>query len=907
MKKILLLVAFSLFVVQMDAQKNGSAWIKISKANTTALSRVRPLATTDGEQYFTIDINQFKQSINNAADKFSGSAGVEVMFPNTNGEMESFLVWENSNMDPALQAQFPDIRSYRGAGVTDPSATITFSVAPIGIQTMVFRTDRDAEFIEAFDKQATSYVLFTSKSSNKGRLPFKCSTVDTTINNAILNKSNITNRSNNALYKVMRLALSCTAEYTTFYGGTVAGALAGMNATMTRCNGVYEKDLAVHMNLVPNNNLIIYTDTTTDPYDDSAIGNASPPATPTWNGQLQSTLTSVIGESNYDIGHLFGGDGGGGNAGCIGCICVDGVKGSAYTSPGDAIPQGDNFDIDYVVHEMGHQMGGNHTYSFTADNNPVNVEPGSGSTIMGYAGITGTTDVQAHSTPYYVYGSINQIQTHLSTATCLSSVATTNRTPTSVAGAGITIPKGTPFILTGSGSDLDSSDVLSYIWEENDDHTNISATAATASAASFPSGTKTNGPNYRVFSPTATAVRYLPSLQNLYNNTLTWEAVSTIARTMNFTLTVRDNVVANGQTNTSSKTVTVDATKGPLTVTSQAAAGIMWTQNTSQSITWDVNSTNTMTGATNVDILLSTDAGVSYPTVLLANTPNDGSENITVPNVAAPYCRVMIKASGAPFFNINSKSFAIGYIVTTTTTCTDYTRNWTTPVAIPTGWTGYGITITDSYTITDANLKIVATATAAKTKAMSFGLGKPATGVVDIPVFGSTSCTGTTSANMNVIFDDEGVPFNCAVTAPTTAPNYIPTTALSSCDGMNSAGNWLIAAKSSQTGCTMSQAVITLCQTITTTVLATDNFELADFSLYPNPNNGNFNIKFNSDSSNDINIAVHDIQGRLILEKKFNNTGLFSQSIELNNTQAGIYLVTIQDGDKKVVRRIVVQ
>ena len=84
-----------------------------------------------------------------------------------------------------------------------------------------------------------------------------------------------------------------------------------------------------------------------------------------WNAQLQSTLTSIIGEANYDIGHMFGASGGGGNAGCIGCVCVNGSKGSGITSPADGIPQGDNFDIDYVVHEVGHQLGANHTFSMS--------------------------------------------------------------------------------------------------------------------------------------------------------------------------------------------------------------------------------------------------------------------------------------------------------------------------------------------------------------------------------------------------------------------------------------------------------------------------------------------------------------------------------------------------------------
>jgi hypothetical protein len=167
--------------------------------------------------------------------------------------------------------------------------------------------------------------------------------------------------------------------------------LAAINATLTRCNGVYEKDLAIHLNLIAATTNVIYYNPSTDPYDPASTGAGG-----TWNGQLQSTLTSVIGEANYDIGHLFGASGGGGNAGCIGCVCTNGSKGSGFTSPADGIPQGDNFDIDYVVHEVGHQLGANHTFSFSNEGTGVNKEIGSGITIMGYAGIT-SQDVAAHS------------------------------------------------------------------------------------------------------------------------------------------------------------------------------------------------------------------------------------------------------------------------------------------------------------------------------------------------------------------------------------------------------------------------------------------------------------------------------------------------------------------------------
>ncbi|HRD43679.1 MAG TPA: zinc-dependent metalloprotease family protein, partial [Ferruginibacter sp.] len=75
----------------------------------------------------------------------------------------------------------------------------------------------------------------------------------------------------------------------------VALVLAAINNTLTRCNGVYEKDLALHLNLIAASTNVIYYNASTDPYSNAAqMGN--------WNTQLQNTLTSVIGEANYDIG-----------------------------------------------------------------------------------------------------------------------------------------------------------------------------------------------------------------------------------------------------------------------------------------------------------------------------------------------------------------------------------------------------------------------------------------------------------------------------------------------------------------------------------------------------------------------------------------------------------------------------
>ena len=897
MKKQLFSLLMLFFVIFQTNSQTNALWKQHNKTDVLVSKNVQRASFPTDFDLYQLNFQFMKNLLATAQDRFVASTGVLITLPNKKGELEQFEVFEASNFDAALQMQYPEIRAYVGKSLSDNKALLRMSISPAGIQTMVFRSGGNNEFMEPYSEESSVYALYNS-SRIKGETSFICSTQEEkTLGKTLSNKLQ-SPQSNTGELKVFRLALSCTGEYGTYFGGTVAGALAQMNATMTRVNGVFEKDLAIRMNIIASNTSVIYTNASTDPYA-TASGNSVPSS---WNGELQTTLTSIIGESNYDIGHLFGASGGGGNAGCIGCVCVDGSKGSGITSPGSGPAMGDNFDIDYVAHEMGHQFGGNHTFSFSTEDNAVNVEPGSGSTIMAYAGITGETDVQPHSDDFFAYRSILQIQTNLNGKTCPITTTLTNLTPDANAGQDWTIPMGTPFVLTGVGTDS-PSDVLSYVWEQNDDATNISSNATTSAANSFPSGTKTNGPNFRSFVPNPSPVRYFPSLSNLATNNLTWEKVSTVARTLNFVFTVRDNVLNGGQTNTDDTVVTVSTASGPFEVTSQSTDGISWAQGTTQNITWNVNNTNTLPGSSSVSILLSTDGGLTYPTVLASSTPNDGSEAITVPNIAAPYCRIMIKPTGHVFFNINPKTFAIGYVVTSTTTCTDYVRVFNPPVAIPTGWTGYGIVIPDSYTISDANVKIVSTA--ARTSQLSFGLGKPGTGVVDVPLFAGGGC-GFGVANLNAVFDDEGAVFSCAATNVGAA--YQPTSSLTSTDGMNSAGTWLIAAKSTLATNTLNSATITLCKTETSTVLTTNDFGLAEFNLYPNPSKGNFTVQFNSaTSSNSIALMVHDLGGRLIYKNTFTNTGLFSQNIQLDKVQTGVYLVTVQDGENKVVKRIVIE
>lgn len=900
MKKLLLLVVFIITVSQSFAQRNSS-WKQWDSNKTISSERIRQTPYSQNQLLLQFDALNFKQSLANVAQKSSGQAGVEIQLPNIKGEMEKFLVWESSNFEPALQAQYPDIRAYVGKGITDPSATLNFSFDPKGIKTMVFRAGSGSEFIEPYTKDASVYVIFDSATRYKSKLPFICSTEDfnTTETLSKFVDQNATQSSAQS-YKTMRLALSCTAEYTSYHGGTVALALIAMNATMTRCNGVFERDLAIKLLIIANNNLVIYTNAATDPYS-TETGTGAPAA---WNSQLQSTLNTVIGAANYDIGHLFGATGGGGSAGCIGCVCVDASKGSGITSPIDGIPEGDTFDIDFVAHEMGHQMGANHTFTFggfgiNPENNSVNVEPGSGSTIMGYAGIGGNgTDMQEHSDDYFTFRSISQIQSNMSGKTCpvSTNIAVTNPRPGVITTGPYTIPISTAFKLTGGGTGT-AGEVLTYCWEQNDD-ANINGVAA-----SIPSPTKTDGANFRSRLPITSPVRYMPQFSDVLAGNLipTWETISSVARTLNFSLTVRDNVLGGGQTNSAATVVNVVDAGGAFSITNPAVDNTTWAPGSTQTLTWNVaGTTGSGINTANVNILISLDGGTTF-TTLLANTTNDGSESITLPSTPSPNCRILVEAVGNIFYAV-SKNIGLGY--TFSTTCTTYSNNSPLPIPDGNGANVAGDIVTKTLTIPVSGTIADVNVTIAGTHAYYWDL------IVAVQHPDGTQSRllnrncNQNSTGFNVLFNDDSPTIVCAANLVGT---FKPSTVLSAFNGKNMAGEWTLLANDNYTDGTgtITTWSVEVCA-ITPNLVVSSN-QLADFSIYPNPNKGNFNIQFDNTTSNEIKVNVYDMRGRTIFENNYSNQAVFNENIQLNNAQSGVYLVSVTDGTNKIVKRIVIE
>lgn len=572
-----------------------------------------------------------------------------IILPLPNGSNQKFKFWESSTMEPELQAKFPEIRTYTGQGVDDPYATLKFDLTPHGFHAQIL-SPNGRVFIDPHNKgDRINYISYYTKDFTKRNAEFNCQVVTNEFNlPEPENYSDSPVPPTGPQLRTYRLANAATGEYTAFFGGTVPLGLAAVTTSVNRVNGVYEKEVAVRMVLVANNNLIIYTNPNTDPYTNNSGG--------TMLGQNQTNLDAVIGNANYDIGHVFS-TGGGGVAG-LGVVCITGQKARGVT--GSSAPIGDPFDIDYVAHEMGHQFSGNHSFNGNESscgggnrNASTAYEPGSGSTIMAYAGICGSQDLQLHSDAYFHTISFSEIRTYTNSGSgngCAVITNTGNNAPVvTIPSGGFYIPKSTPFALTGSATDP-NGDAVTYCWEEFD-----------LGAAGHPNSPSGNAPIFRSFNPSTSPTRTFPKLSDLLNNTQTiGELLPTYSRNLTFRLTVRDNKAGGGGVDYSQmSTFFVDGNSGPFLVTSPNT-NVSWLGNTQQTITWNVaNTSSSPVNCANVKILLSTNGGNNFNTVLIASTPNDGSQTIDLPNVPTSQARIKVEAVGNIFFDISNTNFTI--------------------------------------------------------------------------------------------------------------------------------------------------------------------------------------------------------------------------------------------------------
>jgi len=569
--------------------------------------------------------------------------------PMPDGSTARFHIAESPVMEASLQQKYADIRCYIGQGIDDPTATLACDFTPWGFHAMILSDHTGTVFIDPYahgDREHYSVYFKKDYRRAASAAPFVCTADDEEYLTEIkAGKHQNADFQGDCRLRTYRLALACTIEYANFHGNTKPLVMAAFNTTMNRVNAVYRREVSVAMQLVAKNDTLIFLSPNTDPYTNN---NGS-----TMLGQNRTTCNTRIGTANYDIGHVF--STGGGGIASLGSVCgnnkAQGVTGSDQ-------PIGDPFDIDYVAHEMGHQFGGPHTFNGSAGscsgnaNAATAVEPGSGSTIMAYAGICGSQNVQSNSDDYFHASSLQSIGNFITTGTgngCAVKITTGNNAPTVSAGPDYTIPKSTPFYLTATGNDIDG-DTLTYCWEQMD--------AGTATIP--PASTNTVGPMFRSFKPTASPIRYFPRLSDLNGNVnYAWEELPSVARTMRFRATVRDNNFGSGCTEEDDMTVTVSAAAGPLQVTAPNT-NITWTVGETRTVTWNVAGTDLAPiNCANVRLLLSTNGGLTYPVELAASVPNNGSADVVVPNNVSPLCRVKVESIGNIFYDISNANFRI--------------------------------------------------------------------------------------------------------------------------------------------------------------------------------------------------------------------------------------------------------
>jgi hypothetical protein len=669
-------------VLASAAVSGDQIWTEISDSGLQRgpLNQAKPTAY----RTFAMNKGAMLSILGQAPEEFTDAAGTSraiLSLPMPDGTFQRFYIEHSPIVEPGLMEKYPELgATYRAQGIDDPTATGRFDFLPSGFHALVLSASGTVIINPHSKGDTANYITYFKRDSGQSKEGFTCEVGETVLDKALsMNKYDDDNFipaaattpapevTNGTQLRTYRLALAATQEYTTTVCSPnpagVACGLAAQVLIMNRVNGVYERDLSIRMNIIANNNLIIYT-AEPDPYS-----NTNPSALLNEN---QANLDTVIGNANYDIGHVF--STGGGGVATLNGPCTAGTKARGET--GLPSPFGDDFAIDFVAHEMGHQFSARHTFNGGTGNcsggnrtAAAAYEPGSGITIMAYAGICGSQDLAAHSIDTFHVKSLEEIVAYTNTGngnTCPVTTATGNTPPTPTGPGNFTIPKLTPFSLTASATDP-NGDSLTYDWQEYDLGPQTTAIPNTDNPNAMPI--------FRPYLPTVSGTRVFPSLQYIRNNAnvppstiggfLTGELMPQIGgRVMVFQAIVRDNRASGGGINTVTSNVTVDAASGPFNVTAPNT-NISAQGNGSVTVTWNVGGTaGAPVNTANVKISYSTDGGLTFPTTLLASTPNDGSQAVTIPAGDTTTARIKVEAIGNIYFDMSDVNFTVSGLAT---------------------------------------------------------------------------------------------------------------------------------------------------------------------------------------------------------------------------------------------------
>ncbi len=603
-----------------------------------------------------LNTTAMKAALRNAPLEGAAETPLQLAFPMPNGGYKTFEVVETQVMAPGLAARYPGIKTYKGWNPEDRRETLRFGHSHKGFYATILDKE-GAVYIDGLSAEnPDAYMSYYVKDNpNPGlRNGFICEKDPNEDDEpGVYEGDVITPRSGNSgqvTLRTYRAAIAVTGEYTMFHGGSVADGLAAVVQKVNRLNQVFVRDLAVRLQLVEDNDQLIFTDPDEDDMSNGNTGNLL--------AEVSGIINPIIGFDNYDVGHVLNvhGDFVGNGVANLQSVCtINKARGVS----GITLPQGDPFVIDIIAHEFGHQFGATHTMNSCQNVEPSTAfEPGSGSTIMGYAGICGSANnVQDFTNDNFHTISLQQIYQFTREGSgdgCPEKTPLDNTNPevSIPLQNGFYIPTSTPFELTANATDAEDTD-LTYCWEQfNLGPNNVGL-----------GNPQENSPLFRSLKPTASPTRVFPRLSVLTSinpNSDPAAILPAYERNMTFRCTVRDNNETGGGVSWEAVSFEVDGNAGPFRVQVPNELNTEWKVGDYQEVRWDVaNTDNSRVNCQTVNILLSIDGGFTYPFVLAENVPNDGSHFITVPDALSDDARIRVEAADNIFFDISDRDFDI--------------------------------------------------------------------------------------------------------------------------------------------------------------------------------------------------------------------------------------------------------
>ncbi len=651
-----LTLLLGVFITVCGFSQDSEYWKRKTSTQNRNISTAERNTETSYQNTYDLSVDKLKEVLSHSPNRYSsfGQSNVVITLPGNDGQFRRYRVKETSALHPDLAKKFPGIKSYVGTSVNGEGESVYFSLGHNNFRATIMRPDATITNIKPYVRNSKTYTV-TSKIEESG--PISCQ-----IENAVgplLEKSTKQSRTasrdaNDGRLRVYRMAIAVTGELSTIYidaAGASTGSnqqkkaavLAALNELMTRVNAVYERDLGTTFELVPNMDATIFLDPATDGITHGNTGISI--------NESQGILDAAYGNAAYDIGHVLDSDGTG--RGALNAVCVDNKKaqGSTGAHPFTSVNE---YYFRTFVHEIGHQFGANHSFNNSCGGNRLDegaVEPGGGNSIMAYQGCAPNYDLQT-SHVFFHAKQIDEMWNHIvNIAGCATLRSIGNSAPVASIGGNYTIPRSTPFILEGSATDANASDQLTYTWDQMDKEI----------APMPPQATSTGGPLFRFKPPSTSPIRYMPDLGTVKagNSSSEWEVTPSVSRTINFRFTVRDNHPGGGNTDSKDAVITVAGNAGPFVITSQNARFDAPVGST-QTVTWNVaGTTGNGINAANVDILLSTDGGNTYPITLASAVPNDGSHQVTIPNNEGGVNRIMVRGTNNIFYDITNANFSI--------------------------------------------------------------------------------------------------------------------------------------------------------------------------------------------------------------------------------------------------------